>query len=148
MKNAEGWLGLLAMLTGLTFSGFAIANHGGGGHGGGGHGGGSGTHGVGHGGHRGNTGVFIGLGLSGAYLGGPWAWGAYDTWPFYDGYYYAPESAALSPTYLEHDAPAVSPQQGEAFWYYCDSPSGYYPYVQNCPAGWQRVQPQLPPGRY
>jgi hypothetical protein len=149
-------MGLLAVVAGLTFSGLAIAGHSGGGHGGGGHGGGGhgGTgHGNGHGGyggHRGSGVGFYGYGWGGPYFGDPWFWGAYDTWPLYDEYYYSPQavSPATSPVYIEQDAPAVLPQQGESSWYYCDDPPGYYPYVQNCPAGWQRVRPQLPPGRY
>ena len=27
-------------------------------------------------------------------------------------------------------------------WYYCESSRAYYPYVRDCPAGWQRVSPQ------
>jgi hypothetical protein len=156
MKNVKGLIGVLAVLVGLAFSGFAIAyngagGHGGGGHGGGGHGGvggGHGGHGGGYGGHYGNRGGFYGYGWSGAYLGGPWFWGAYDTWPLYDGNYYPPEAATLTPTYPEQEVPADAPQRGETAWYYCGNPPGYYPYVQNCPSGWQRVQPQLPPGRY
>lgn len=31
------------------------------------------------------------------------------------------------------------------WWYYCTQPAGYYPYVQQCPAGWIQVSPR-PPG--
>jgi hypothetical protein len=40
------------------------------------------------------------------------------------GYYYA--------------APAV------AYWYYCAAAAAYYPYVQNCPGGWEPVLPTPP----
>ena len=33
----------------------------------------------------------------------------------------------------------------EQYWYYCNDPAGYYPAVQNCPQGWQRVIPSSPP---
>jgi hypothetical protein len=152
MKDFKRWIGLLAALAALVFSGLAIAGHGhgGGGHSGSGSGSGHGGDGHGHGGPHFYPGAFFAFGLGAAYLGGPWYWNAYDTWPFYDDYYYssAGVASALSPAYDERDAPAVSPQQGEPSWYYCDNPPGYYPYVQNCPAGWQRVRPQAPPGRY
>jgi len=31
------------------------------------------------------------------------------------------------------------------WWYYCAQPAGYYPHVQQCPAGWTRVA-ATPPG--
>jgi len=51
---------------------------------------------------------------------------------YYDPYYYAP------PPPVEYVQPA--PQQ--QYWYYCGSARAYYPYVQNCPEGWQQVVPQ------
>lgn len=30
------------------------------------------------------------------------------------------------------------------FWYHCDNPQGYYPYVQTCSSGWHQV-PATPP---
>jgi hypothetical protein len=49
------------------------------------------------------------------------------------GYDYSP-----SPTYIEQ-AP------GTGYWYFCPQSNAYYPYVQECPGGWQPVLPQ-PPG--
>jgi hypothetical protein len=31
------------------------------------------------------------------------------------------------------------------FWYYCEDPRGYYPYIRSCPGGWMRVVPQTVP---
>ena len=45
------------------------------------------------------------------------------------GYYYSPP-----PTYIE---PAPSP----GYWYFCPQLNAYYPYVQECPGGWQPVLP-------
>jgi hypothetical protein len=28
-----------------------------------------------------------------------------------------------------------------SYWYWCDSPAGYYPTIQNCLSGWRAVQP-------
>lgn len=33
----------------------------------------------------------------------------------------------------------------ESYWYYCNDPQGYYPYVKSCPLGWQKVAPTVPP---
>ena len=48
-------------------------------------------------------------------------------------YYYSPP-----PVYIEQ---APTP----AYWYFCPELNAYYPYVQECPGGWQPVLPQ-PPG--
>ena len=133
-------IGVPLLAAALAYSGTASAAHGG--HGGahmahahtfGGHG-----HGHGHGGFRG---AFFAGGVF--FAGGPGYWSYYDTWPFYDDYLALPESVA--PAYIEQGGMLEQPN---ANWYYCNSPPGYYPYVQNCPSGWQRVQPNLPPGMY
>ena len=63
--------------------------------------------------------VFVG----GTFFVGPHPY--YD-WPgYWPGYYYgAPVMAA----------PA-------AYWYYCAPLAAYYPYVPDCPGGWQLVEP-------
>jgi hypothetical protein len=136
-------IGVPALAAVLACSGPASAAHGGhgGGHGGAhmAHAGTFGGHGHGHGGFRG--GFFAG-GIF--YAGAPWLWSYYDAWPFYDDYLALPESVA--PAYIEQ---GENPEQpANANWYYCSNPPGYYPYVQNCASGWQRVQPNLPPGMY
>ena len=35
---------------------------------------------------------------------------------------------------------------GEQWWYACKKPAGYYPYVKECPSGWEKVSP-TPPGK-
>ena len=42
--------------------------------------------------------------------------------------------------------PVEQPVQTQApqFWYYCQNPTGYYPYVPECQGGWQKV-PATPP---
>ncbi len=32
-----------------------------------------------------------------------------------------------------------------SYWYYCADAKAYYPYVQQCPAGWLRVIPETTP---
>jgi hypothetical protein len=39
-------------------------------------------------------------------------------------------------------------QQESGYWYYCQNPQGYYPYIKSCPGGWMKVVPDtVPPGR-
>jgi hypothetical protein len=61
-------------------------------------------------------------------VGAPW-------YPY--GYYAAP------PTVVQPPAVTVEPQQN--YWYYCQEPQGYYPYVKECPGGWMKVVPQPAP---
>lgn len=80
--------------------------------------------------HRGRTriGVFVGAPL--------WPW--YYPSPFY----YPPVitvPAPPPPVYVEQ---APAPAATENYWYYCINPEGYYPYVKECPDGWQKVSPR------
>ena len=96
----------------------------------------------GHGGHGGHGHVVVGIGLGAPYWGWGWGYG----YPYYPGYYYPPAYAypaypAQPSTYIQQDAPsAPAPQQN--YWYYCQDAQAYYPYVKECPGGWQRVAPQ------
>jgi len=132
-------------LTALAASGMAWADRGGGGHGGG-HGGG--------GGHRGGARVGIGL-----YLGPGFGYPVYrPAYPYPYPYYYAdpygwPPVVAVPPEppmYIErgNDAPGygggANGQQAPGYWYRCNQPDGYYPYVTQCPGGWLRVPAQPP----
>ena len=72
---------------------------------------------------------------------------------YYPPYPYYPPlvvERAAAPVYIEQPAappPPAAPMQPQAnYWYYCDAVKGYYPYVKECPSGWQRVLP-LPPGQ-
>jgi hypothetical protein len=55
--------------------------------------------------------------------------------------------------YIEQQqAPAAPPPAPVAaapadYWYYCAAAQGYYPYVKECPGGWQKVLPQPPAQR-
>ncbi len=58
-------------------------------------------------------------------------------------YYYPPPvviRSAPPPVYIERDPEPPA----EAYWYYCYDPDGYYPYVKECPGGWERVSPTPP----
>ena len=93
----------------------------------------------------GRTRVSVGVGFG---FGG-WGYPAYGWgYPYYGGYgygypyYAAPVVVQQQPTvYVEQ--PAVQQQaQPQGYWYYCHDARAYYPYVKECPAGWQRVAPQ------
>jgi hypothetical protein len=86
----------------------------------------------------------------GFYVGAPYY--PYYYSPYYRPYYYPPVVVvpATPPVYIEQaqpqPAPQAAPQQPPAgWWYYCAEGQGYYPYVKQCPGGWQQVAPQ-PPG--
>jgi len=122
------------------------------GHGGGGHHGGGGGHYVGgygghHGGYRGYGygALGLGLGLGMGYGLGNY-YGGYNNY----GYAYPPTVVAVPtapPVYIQQ-IPVPEVQQSQSnYWYYCQSSKGYYPYVRECPSGWQQVEPTPPPPR-
>ena len=63
-------------------------------------------------------------------------------------YYYPPTVIvpAPRPVYIERqdDLAASAPNQNQSYWYYCNAAGGYYPYVKECPSGWQKVLPTPP----
>lgn len=131
MKSMKLFCGLM-LLAGVTISGSAMADRGYGGHGG-------------HGGH-------FGVGL---YFGVPYPY-SYYPYPYPYAYpygYYPPVvvTPAQPPVYVEQGAapPSSSSQQAPIvsdnyYWYHCDNPNGYYPYIKECPGGWQKVTPTPP----
>ena len=76
----------------------------------------------------------------------------------FPGYYYPPPvyyprvvvAAPPAPVYYVERppevqlAPAPAPAAPAGDWFYCSESNGYYPYVRECPGGWQRV-PATPP---
>lgn len=73
-----------------------------------------------------------------------WWWVLGPSWYFY------PEPIYPYPTYVP---PAIVVQQAPPvpsglppmqYWYYCDNPQGYYPYVASCSLPWREV-PAVPP---
>ena len=90
--------------------------------------------------HRGRVGV-------GFYFGVPVAgWGyPYYYPPAYPYSYYPPTTVvvpAQPQNYVEQAPQAAPAQPAQGYWYYCPDSRAYYPYVRDCPAGWQRVSPQ------
>ena len=90
--------------------------------------------------------VSVGFAFGYPYWGSPW-WGPWGPgyWPGPYYYPYYPATTVVVPAqpmqYIEKgSAPAA-----ESWWYYCEASKGYYPYVKECPSGWQRVPPTPPP---
>lgn len=82
----------------------------------------------------------------GVYVGAPvWgpAWG--PVW-YPPPYYYPPQVVvvppAQPPVYIEQQQESAPPVDKQQYWYYCASAKGYYPYIKECPAGWEKVLPQ------
>lgn len=118
MRNSK-WLCALLLLVGVSINGVALANHG-------------------HGG--------VGVRL---YWGMPYPY-PYSYYPA--PYYYYPyypsiiEVPTEPPVYIERGDMRPAPAAPEAYyWYHCAKPRGYYPYIKECPGGWQRVVPTPPP---
>lgn len=79
---------------------------------------------------RGNVGLYIGPGW------GPW-------WYPSPMYYPAPVVVRSEPPPVYIERGDGEPEAAaQSYWYYCKSGKGYYPYVKECPEGWQKVLPQ------
>jgi len=86
-------------------------------------------------------GVVVGAALAAPFWGYPYGYPYSYAYPYSYGYpaYSPPVVVESSPqTYIQRDT------QAQQYWYYCQNPQGYYPYVSECPGGWQPVSPQPP----
>ncbi|OGA38025.1 MAG: hypothetical protein A3G24_05460 [Betaproteobacteria bacterium RIFCSPLOWO2_12_FULL_62_13] len=117
MKSTRTMLALVVILLGIMASGAALA------------------HGRGH--------VRFGV-----FIGAPAFWYSPPPYYYYPPYYYPPVVAVPSspPVYVERGDAQPAPEQSQSYWYYCADAKTYYPYVKQCPGGWQRVVPQPQPG--
>jgi hypothetical protein len=93
---------------------------------------------------------YWGPGYWGPRYWGPGVWWGFPAWgwgrPYPYPYYYSapPVIVQQPPAYVQPAPPPEEPQ----YWYYCQSPQGYYPYVKQCPNGWMKVvPPAAPPGQ-
>mgnify|MGYP001765539896 CR=1 FL=1 len=71
--------------------------------------------------------------------------GVYVGAPLWGPWWYPPPVYYPTPVVIQPAPPPVYIEQYEApqnYWYYCKSGKGYYPYVKECPEGWQKVLPQ------
>lgn len=79
----------------------------------------------------------------GVYVGGPY----WSPWFYPPPFYYQPQVVVVPPSpppvYIEQqEAPGQPAPSSNQYWYYCQSAKGYYPYIKECPGGWQKVLPQ------
>ena len=86
----------------------------------------------------------------GVIVGAPAFWYYPPPYYYYSPYYppyYPPVVTVPSspPVYIEQGEAQSASKQADGDWYYCADAQAYYPYVKECPQGWQRVAPQ-PPG--
>lgn len=102
--------------------------------------------GYGYGGY-GYTGYgYGGRGYWGPRYWGPRVWWGPSVWWWGAPYYYSapPVVVQQPPVYVQPTEPPEEPK----YWYYCQNPQGYYPYIQQCPKGWMKVvPPATPPGQ-
>jgi len=80
-------------------------------------------------------------------IGSPWYYPYYYPYyyPSYNPYYYAPTVTIPSEPqeYIEKPR-SEEPSAPSGVWYYCPGSKTYYPYVKECPDGWQTVPAQPP----
>ena len=134
----RGTLVLAAVLLGAVMASDTLAGRGGG-------------HGTrqsgsvgGHSGHFARGGHFVPRFRTSVFIGVPLFAPLYFYPPppfFYDSP--PPITAPSAPAYIEQYPGQMAPQDS-SYWYYCPSSNAYYPYVKDCPEGWQQVAPQPP----
>jgi hypothetical protein len=112
MKTSKWAFGALA-LAGALFAGSALAH--------------------GHG--RVVVGLGFGFGYPAYYYPSPYYYPAYYPYP-----YYPPQQVVVQQPPVSYTERQDTHEAG--YWYYCAASKGYYPYVKECPAGWQKVSPQ------
>jgi hypothetical protein len=104
----------------------------------------------GHQGHRHSHRHSRGPVVSFGFVAGPY-WGPryYAPYPYYAPYY-PPHYSSLvvehvsAPVYIERQSsePGAASTARTGYWYYCGESKAYYPYVRDCPGGWQKVSPR------
>jgi hypothetical protein len=65
-----------------------------------------------------------------------WWWVVGGAWYYYPAPVY-PYPDPYRPPVIAGPPPAAAPAR--AYYYYCPNPQGYYPYLPNCPVGWQAI---------
>lgn len=126
------------------YDGGGSRSYGHGGHDGGGHHGGHGGHYYGGWGHyNGYYGTGFGVMIGDPYWGWPWYYPLY-AYPYanYNPYVPAVTMQSDEPQEYIQRSDKVSPPDSSGVWYYCPESKIYYPYVKECPGGWQTVPAQ------
>lgn len=87
------------------------------------------------------------IGATWVVVGGEWVLNP-GYWQPYAPVVIAPAPVVVQPVivqqqpteYVQQQQVAPPPGMDPNYWYYCQNPAGYYPYVQNCDS-WQQVSP-------
>ena len=72
----------------------------------------------------------------GVFIGGPLFWPG----PYYYPPVYVAPPLPPQPVYIERQVAPPPPPE----WFFCEDSKTFYPYVKECPGGWQRVPAQSP----
>jgi len=81
----------------------------------------------------------------GVFIGAPVYPYPYYYPPYYRHHYFYPPTIIVptpAPTYIQQ--PLAPLQYPANYWYYCNNPKGYYPYIRQCLSPWQQVD-TIPP---
>jgi hypothetical protein len=69
--------------------------------------------------------------------------------PYWGPWYLPPPTYYYPPVVIEQQSPIYVQQQPvmeaapqNSYWYFCRAANAYYPYVKECPAGWEKVLPR------
>ena len=65
----------------------------------------------------------------------------FDPWLFPPPYYYDPAVVVVPASQQLYVERSDAARGVAGYWYFCGNPRGYYPYVRECPTGWQQVAP-------
>lgn len=80
----------------------------------------------------------------GVYVGAPLIWPHYY-YPYPPSVVYAPGYYPPATVIVRESPPAYVERGASSYWYYCDQPAGYYPYVKECQGTWRAVPPDAGP---
>jgi hypothetical protein len=73
-----------------------------------------------------------------------WWWVVGPSWYYYPAPVY-PYPNPYVPPVIVQTTPAQPGPAPAQYWYYCAASKAYYPYVAECPGGWQQVPTTPPP---
>ena len=84
--------------------------------------------------------VFVGVGIGFPFYS-PWVYPfPYPAYPF--PLYSPPVVVQAAPQTFVQQPEAPPPAPAPQYWYYCPTSQSFYPYVNECPAGWVQVPPE------
>lgn len=61
--------------------------------------------------------------------------------PYYEQTYVVPPVVTVPPATYVAQGPSTEMPGGGQWWYFCRKLGAYYPYVKECPSGWEKVSP-------